>query len=120
MTALPACRWRINGDPSLNWHTMMDRKNKELKRLSELYTKNLKSAGVEQFEGRGRITGKESVEVNGKTYKVGANGSSLSRACWAARNRLALHCTGPHPSAGQSLYLCRVQVTPLTGWGAVA
>lgn len=62
--------WRVNADPNLDWQVMMDNKNKELKRLSELYQKNLQSAGVEYIVGRGRITGKESVEVNGKTFKV--------------------------------------------------
>ena len=67
------CRWQLQDKPALDWHTLMDKKNKELKRLSELYQKNLKSAGVEQFEGRGTITGKEEVSVNGKSYKVAIN-----------------------------------------------
>ena len=71
MLHLCTCRWNIKEKPTLDWHTLIDRKNKELTRLSELYQQNLKSAGVEQFEGRGRITGKESIEVNGKAYKVG-------------------------------------------------
>ena len=68
--ASSAYRWNLKERPSINWHTLIDRKNQELKRLSGLYEENLKSAGVEQIEGRGRITAKESVVVNGKTFKV--------------------------------------------------
>ena len=48
----------------------MDLKNSELERLSKLYKGNLDSAGVTFIEGRGKVTGPHSVEVNGKEYKV--------------------------------------------------
>lgn len=66
------CSWQVAGDrPPLDWKTLIHRKNQELMRLSSLYEQNLKSAGVEQIEGKGKITGRESVSVNGKTFKVG-------------------------------------------------
>ena len=49
----------------------MDLKNSELERLSKLYKGNLDSAGVTFIQGRGKVTGPHSVEVNGKEYKVG-------------------------------------------------
>ena len=48
----------------------MELKNKELKRLNELYKGNLDKAGVRFFEGRGKVTGPHSVEVNGEEFRV--------------------------------------------------
>ncbi len=50
----------------------MDNKNKELERLNGVYMKLLAGAGVEYFEGRGKIVDAHTVEVNGKRYTVRA------------------------------------------------
>lgn len=55
----------------------MELKNKELKRLNELYRSNLDRAGVQFFEGRGMVTGPHSVKVNGREFKVGARTGTL-------------------------------------------
>ena len=54
----------------MNFGKVMELKNKELKRLSDLYKGGLDNAGVTFIEGRGEITGPNSVKVNGKEYKV--------------------------------------------------
>ncbi|CAL8466053.1 g5589 [Coccomyxa elongata] len=54
--------------PALTWQRLMDNKNKELERLNGVYMKLLAGAGVEYFEGRGKIVDAHTVEVNGKRY----------------------------------------------------
>ncbi|KAK9902162.1 hypothetical protein WJX75_006422 [Coccomyxa subellipsoidea] len=54
--------------PSLTWKRLMENKNKELDRLNGVYMKLLAGAGVEYFEGRGKIVDAHTVEVNGKRY----------------------------------------------------
>lgn len=55
----------------------MENKNKELDRLNGVYMKLLAGAGVEYFEGRGRIVDAHTVEVNGNRYTVGQRLSIL-------------------------------------------
>ncbi len=55
-------------DPAHNWGQLIATKNTELDRLAGIYVSLLENAGVTLMEGRGRITGPHSVEVNGKTY----------------------------------------------------
>lgn len=50
-----------------DWPTLRDNKSKEIERLNGIYRHMLESAGVEIIEGRARLTGPHSVEVNGKT-----------------------------------------------------
>ena len=50
----------------------MDNKNKELDRLNGVYMKLLDGAGVEYFEGRGKLVDAHTVEVGGKKYTVSA------------------------------------------------
>ena len=64
------CRWHLTGKPELDWKLMMEREHKELDRLSSTYQKQLESNGVKFIEGRGRVTGKNSIEVAGKSYTV--------------------------------------------------
>ena len=65
-----SCRWNISEKPKVDFGKVMDLKNSELERLSKLYKGNLDSAGVTFIQGRGKVTGPHSVEVNGKEYKV--------------------------------------------------
>ena len=67
---LQFCRWEISGKPRVNFSKVQELKNSEIKRLSELYKGNLEKAGVKFFEGRGKVTGPNSVQVNGKEFKV--------------------------------------------------
>lgn len=77
--------WDLPGKPTVNFSKVMEMKNSELERLSKLYKGNLDSAGVTFFEGRGKVTGPNSVEVNGKEYK----------ACLFQRENLSCCCSPP-------------------------
>jgi len=55
----------VNG---FNWHALRDNKSTEIERLNGIYRNMLGNAGVEVIDGRGKITGEHTVEVNGKTY----------------------------------------------------
>lgn len=50
-----------------DWPTLRDNKTKEIERLNGVYRWILEDAGCEIIEGRARVTGPHSVEVNGKT-----------------------------------------------------
>ena len=63
-------RWELDGQPQLSWEKLQSNKRKELERLSDLYMDNLKKADVEFIEGRARIVDPNTVEVNGKQYRV--------------------------------------------------
>ena len=78
---LLANRWNIPEKPVVNFEKVMELKNSELQRLSKLYKGNLDSAGVTFIEGRGKVTGPNSVEVNGKSYKV-ASKQNISLSYW--------------------------------------
>ena len=67
---LNMCRWSLTSKPELDWKLMMEREHKELDRLSSTYQKQLESNGVKFIEGRGKVTGKNSIEVAGKSYTV--------------------------------------------------
>ena len=64
------CRWKLNGRPTFDFQDMQRNKRRELERLSDIYRKNLEKAKVDFVEGRGRLLDKNTVEVNGKQYKV--------------------------------------------------
>ena len=63
-------RWEVEGPPQLSWEKLQSNKRRELERLSDLYMDNLKKADVEFIEGRARIVDPNTVEVNGKQYRV--------------------------------------------------
>ncbi len=63
-------RWEVEGPPQLSWEKLQNNKRRELERLSDLYMDNLKKADVEFIEGRARIVDPNTVEVNGKQYRV--------------------------------------------------
>ncbi|MEH6551231.1 MAG: glutathione-disulfide reductase [Pseudomonadales bacterium] len=49
---------------SFEWRTLVDNKTAEIKRLNGIYRRILGDVDVEQIEGRGKITGPHSVQVN--------------------------------------------------------
>ncbi|MCH8551044.1 MAG: glutathione-disulfide reductase [Natronospirillum sp.] len=53
--------------PELDWPTLRDNKNREIKRLNGIYGNLLENAGCTLYRGRATITGPNSVQVNGET-----------------------------------------------------
>lgn len=51
-----------------NWPTLRDNKSTEIERLNGIYRNMLGNAGVDVIDGRGKITGPNTVEVAGKSY----------------------------------------------------
>lgn len=61
--------WSV-GQPEFNWATLIGNKDKEIQRLNGIYRKLLVDSGVTLLEGHGRITGPNSVEVDGQSYSA--------------------------------------------------
>lgn len=59
--------WQVN-KPAFDWPTLRDNKTHEISRLNSVYQGILDRAGVEIIDGRGKIIGPNSVEINGKTF----------------------------------------------------
>jgi len=59
--------WGI-GDPKLDWPSFIESRNNEIARLNGIYRNMLEKAGVQVVEGRGKVTGANSVEVDGRTF----------------------------------------------------
>ena len=56
--------------PSFDWKTLRGNKDIEIQRLNDIYTRNLKASGVDIVEGRGVLTGPNTLEVGGQTYQA--------------------------------------------------
>jgi glutathione reductase (NADPH) len=54
--------------PSFHWPALIDAKDREIERLSQIYRKMLKSSGVELIEGRGMLVDPHTIEIDGRTY----------------------------------------------------
>ena len=59
--------WNV-AEPTFDWGELIANKNAELNRLEGIYQRILRENKVDQIDGRGVVTGPNSVEVNGKTY----------------------------------------------------
>jgi glutathione reductase (NADPH) len=57
--------WSIE-TPRFDWSTLIANKDREIGRLNGIYDRLLKGAGVEVIEGRGRLVGPHSVDVDGR------------------------------------------------------
>ncbi|XP_057964976.1 glutathione reductase, chloroplastic [Malania oleifera] len=62
--------WKYDTDPQHDWSILMANKNAELQRLTGIYKNILKNAGVTLIEGRGKIVGPHTVDVDGKLYSA--------------------------------------------------
>ena len=60
--------WRIPGQPTFDWQTLVRNKNNEINRLNGIYNNLLNNAGVQIIHGRATLHGSNTVLVNGKTY----------------------------------------------------
>src|SRR5436853_1684063 len=54
--------------PSFDWPTLIDAKDREVERLSQIYRNMLKNSGVELIEGRGVLVDPHTVEIDGRAY----------------------------------------------------
>src|SRR6516164_7822901 len=52
--------------PSFDWPALIEAKDREIERLSQIYRTMLKNSGVELIEGRGVLVDPHTVEVNGR------------------------------------------------------
>lgn len=62
--------WEVTEQPKFNWSTLTTNRANEILRLNGIYNNLLNNSGVTRIEGRGRITGAHTVEVNGKSYSA--------------------------------------------------
>ena len=67
----------MSQDTKIDFAKVMDLKNNELERLSELYKSGLDGAGVDFIEGRGKLIDAHTVEVKGKKYTVSYSASQI-------------------------------------------
>ncbi|MBT8140948.1 MAG: glutathione-disulfide reductase [Gammaproteobacteria bacterium] len=63
--------WNMGKAPDFDWATLRDNKTKEIERLNGIYRRLLENAGCEIIKGRARVTGPNSVAINGKTITAG-------------------------------------------------
>src|SRR5690554_7721199 len=64
-----AKNYRVIGTlESIDWPTLRENKTNDINRLNGIYKDLLEGPGVTIIDGHGKVTGTNSVEVNGKTY----------------------------------------------------
>src|SRR5438874_6498856 len=54
--------------PSFDWPALIDAKDREIERLSQIYRNMLKNSGVRLIEGRGVLVDPHTVEIDGRAY----------------------------------------------------
>lgn len=57
--------WEV-GEPAFSWSDLIAAKDREIDRLNGVYHKLLDNAGVDLFDGRGRLVDRHTVEVGGQ------------------------------------------------------
>jgi len=62
--------WDV-GTPGFDWSALMTAKNAELDRLEGIYQRLLRESSVELLDGRGVVTGPQTVQVAGQAYTAG-------------------------------------------------
>ena len=62
--------WEERERPGHDWGKLISAKNEELNRLTGAYSRTLGNADVEVLQGRGKVTGPHTVEVDGKEYSA--------------------------------------------------
>ncbi len=61
--------WTV-GEPRFDWPTLLENKDREIARLNGVYESVLAKVGVEIHRGRAVVLDRNSVQVNGKTYRA--------------------------------------------------
>ena len=59
--------WSVRA-PSFDWPSLIEAKDREIERLSQIYRRMLKDSGVELIEGRGVLIDPHTIELGGRTY----------------------------------------------------
>jgi glutathione reductase (NADPH) len=54
--------------PSFDWPSLIEAKDREIERLSQIYRSMLKNSGVELIEGRALLVDPHTIEIDGRTY----------------------------------------------------
>ncbi|MEM7043662.1 MAG: glutathione-disulfide reductase [Pseudomonadota bacterium] len=67
--AARAYGWEV-GDPRLDWKHLITARNTEIARLNGIYRSMLEKAGVQVIEGRGKVTGPNSAEIDGRSVSA--------------------------------------------------
>src|SRR5258708_2133267 len=57
--------------PSFDWPALIDAKDREIERLSQIYRNMLKNSEVELIEGRGVLVDPHTIEIDGRGYTAG-------------------------------------------------
>lgn len=83
----PSFGWEVN-QPSFNWQKLVHAKEKEITRLSALYSQTLANAGVNVIQARARLEGAHEVSFSNNTH---------------ARAKNILIATGGAPYAGLNI-----------------
>ncbi|MBB3065194.1 glutathione-disulfide reductase [Limibacillus halophilus] len=60
--------WSLPGEPTFDWKTLIENKDREIARLEGVYRKLLTGADVEMHDGRAVLLDKNTVSVEGKSF----------------------------------------------------
>ena len=71
--AAPGYGWSLPGEATLDWERLRDNIQIEVGRLSSIYTRNLRNAGVDIFESRAELLDTHSVHLTGLHKTVTAD-----------------------------------------------
>jgi glutathione reductase (NADPH) len=62
--------WQHSGELKLDWQTLIENKNTEIKRLNGIYQSLLENSGAQIINGRAEIKGPNEVVVEGESYSA--------------------------------------------------
>lgn len=68
------------GAPAFDWSTLIANKDREIKRLNEIYGRLLEQAGATIYHGHARLLDAHSAQIDGKT--VTAENILVATGCW--------------------------------------
>ncbi len=70
------------GAAKFDWHTLIERKEREIDRLNAIYIRNLKNSGVEIFETRAVLTDAHTVQLGASERSVSAGTILIATGGW--------------------------------------
>ena len=66
----------MSPEPVFNWDELLDNKNKEIRRLNDIYENLLEYNGVRLYNGRAELGGPNTVLINGESIRRAADTGS--------------------------------------------